>query len=95
MGKKRKIKAEPRLDEGLFCAAAGGFGFVERKNGETVFIPASKVRNAVTNETVCQMRVACNGLEFDVCINEKDLLGVPETGRRFKGNIWRQGRIGF
>ena len=28
MGKKRKIKAEPRLDEGLFCAAAGGFGFV-------------------------------------------------------------------
>ena len=52
MGKKRKIKPEPRLDEGIFCAAAGGFGFVERPGGETVFIPAPKVRNAVTGDRV-------------------------------------------
>ena len=28
-----------------------------------------------------------------VFVNEKDLLGEPEVGRRFRGNIWLQGEI--
>jgi hypothetical protein len=32
-------------------------------------------------------------MEFDLTINEKDLLGEPEVGRRFKGNVWMQGTV--
>ena len=53
----------------------------------------TKVRNTLTMENVYQMTVECNGIELVICINEKDLLGQPEAGRRFKGNIWLQGQI--
>ncbi len=55
----------------------------------------TKVRNTLTKEYVYQMTVECNGMIFDVCINEKDLLGDPEIGRRFKGNIWLQGSVEY
>lgn len=59
-------------------------------------ITASKrVVNNLTKEGVYIMRVNCNDLEFDVCINEADLLGEPAVGRRFKGNIWMQGAINY
>ena len=58
-------------------------------------LDTKKVINHFTDETVHIMRIGCNGLEFDVCINEEDLLGEPATGRRFKGNIWMQGVINF
>ena len=58
-------------------------------------VEARKVENFLTKETVHIMKVNCNDLEFDVCINEKDLLGEPAVGRRFKGNIWMQGYINF
>ena len=54
-----------------------------------------KVSNHVTGEKVYCLRVDCNGLQFDICMNEKDLLGIPEEGRRFKGTVWLQGRINF
>lgn len=54
-----------------------------------------KVTNNLTSENVNIMRINCNDLEFDVCINEVDLLGEPAVGRRFKGNIWMQGVINF
>ena len=41
------------------------------------------------------MHLERNDVEFDVCINAKDLLGLPEVGRRFKGNIWMQGTVEF
>lgn len=53
----------------------------------------NKVRNSLTNELVYILNVKCNNLIFDVCINEKDLLGEPAIGRRFKGNLWMQGSI--
>ena len=56
---------------------------------------ARKVTNNLTSENVNIMRINCNDLEFDVCINEVDLLGEPAVGRRFKGNIWMQGVINF
>ncbi|MCD8111108.1 MAG: DUF3881 family protein [Clostridiales bacterium] len=51
------------------------------------------VRNVVTDENVMIFKLLCNGLHFDVCINEKDLYGEPEIGRRFKGRIWMQGHV--
>ncbi len=55
----------------------------------------TRIRNTLTKEYLYQLTVECNGLVFDVCINQKDLLGEPEVGRRFKGNIWLQGRLRF
>lgn len=53
------------------------------------------VRNSQTDEGVYQLLISCNDLKIDICINEKDILGEPETGRRFKGVIWAQGFINF
>ena len=55
----------------------------------------ARVRNSVTKEYVYQINVECNDLNFDICINEADLTGSPEVGRRFKGTIWLQGKINF
>lgn len=50
-------------------------------------------KNILTGEEICQMTVESNDMQFDVCINRKDLLGEPQVGRRFKGVIWLQGQI--
>lgn len=55
----------------------------------------TKVCNPVTDEHVYQLRLECNDLNFDVCINEADLMGTPEIGRRFKGSVWMQGKVNF
>lgn len=55
----------------------------------------SKVRNSLTKEYVYQISIECNDLNFDICINAADLMGDPEVGRRFKGNIWLQGKLNF
>ena len=55
----------------------------------------AKVRNSVTKEYVYQMNIECNDMNFDICINEADLTGDPEVGRRFKGTVWLQGKINF
>ncbi|MCR5054268.1 MAG: DUF3881 family protein [Lachnospiraceae bacterium] len=49
--------------------------------------------NKMTMELVHVLEISCNHISFNVVINSKDLLGEPEVGRRFKGNIWMQGRI--
>lgn len=54
-----------------------------------------KMRNHVTTESVWILSLSCNDLQFDVCINEKDLLGEPEIGRRFRGRIWLMGHLNF
>lgn len=58
-------------------------------------IDCQKVKNRLTEEGVYQMTVNCNDLQFDICINEEDLYGEPQIGRRFKGAIWMQGYINF
>jgi len=49
--------------------------------------------NSITGEKIYAMEIECNDLHFRVTINEKDLLGEPAVGRRFKGNIWMQGTV--
>lgn len=53
------------------------------------------VKNQLTEEEVYIMRVNCNDLVFDLCINKEDVYGEPCAGRRFKGVIWMQGHINF
>lgn len=53
------------------------------------------LQNQLTQENVYSMEILCNDMVFDVCINQKDLLGEPEVGRRFKGNVWMQGSIRY
>lgn len=51
--------------------------------------------NKMTNDRICILTVDCNDLIYNVCINEKDLLGEPAIGRRFKGVIWMQGKVNY
>ena len=55
----------------------------------------SLLQNRFTEENVYSMEIMCNDILFSVCINQKDLLGEPEVGRRFKGNIWMQGSVKY
>lgn len=51
--------------------------------------------NVYTMEKLYVLKLECNNLIFDICINESDLLGEPKPGRRFRGNIWLQGNVSF
>lgn len=54
-----------------------------------------QVRNPYTLDKIHILSIRCCGIEFTVGINDKDLYGYPEPGRRFKGVIWLQGIISF
>ena len=51
--------------------------------------------NRITMERLCLLKICADDVFFDVCINERDLLGEPAVGRRFKGDIWMQGTVRF
>lgn len=51
--------------------------------------------NSLTNEKLWILNLNCNNLVFDICINQNDLLGEPQIGRRFKGRIWLQAHVNF
>lgn len=53
----------------------------------------SQTTNRITDQKIYSMTIDTNDLIYDICINEDDLLGVPEVGRRFKGKIWLQGMV--
>ena len=55
----------------------------------------SSFRNTYTGEEIFQITLSCNDMQFDVCINAKDMLGEPAIGRRFTGIIWLQGQLHF
>lgn len=58
-------------------------------------VEAEQVENRLTGEHIWKLKIDYNGIVIDVCINEKDLLGEPKAGRRFKGTIWLQGTIKY
>ena len=53
------------------------------------------IQNDITKAGIWIMKLDVNGLLFDVCVPSKNLMGEPAVGRRYKGNIWMQGRINF
>ncbi len=61
--------------------------------GEIIKMDVKK--NQVTEEEVYDFTVECSDLIFHVGIAKKDLVGTPEVGRRFKGQIWMQGTVNF
>ena len=56
-------------------------------------IELEEIRNSLTNEKIYSIKVECNDIIFNIAINEKDLLGEPAVGRRFKGSVWMQGTV--
>ena len=54
-----------------------------------------KVVNSITQEEIFILTICSNEITFDIAINKMDLLGEPQVGRRFKGNVWLQGYINF
>lgn len=56
-------------------------------------VNVEKAVNIFTKEEVWKLRLNYNGIYIDICIHQQDLLGEPEKGRRFKGNIWLQGKL--
>lgn len=51
--------------------------------------------NIISGEKIYQLTIVSNDMQFDICINAKDLTGEPAVGRRFKGIIWLQGQLHF
>lgn len=51
--------------------------------------------NQESGEEVYYMSIACNDLEFEICINKQDIFGEPAVGRRFKGIVWLQGLVDY
>ncbi len=53
------------------------------------------VKNKMTGEDIYNLKIDCNDVIFHVAINKIDLMGEPEVGRRFKGQIWMMGTAKF
>ena len=51
--------------------------------------------NEVTREKIMILTLDVNEMIFDVCIPKANILGEPAVGRRFRTNIWLQGKINF
>ncbi|MCR5432490.1 MAG: DUF3881 family protein [Lachnospiraceae bacterium] len=49
--------------------------------------------NSYTGEEVYILLIDMNTILVNVSINKKDLFGEPEIGRRFRGNVWLQGKV--
>ena len=49
--------------------------------------------NPVLDEKIYIMKLLCNDVVFDICVNEANLSGEPLRGRRFRGILWLQGRV--
>lgn len=60
-----------------------------------IILEIQETANELTEEELYIFTLDVNELIFDVCIPKHKLFGEPVVGRRFKGNIWLQGRINF
>lgn len=49
--------------------------------------------NGETGEEIIIMEIDANGIAMDICINGSELMGNPEVGMRFRGNVWLQGYL--
>ncbi len=58
-------------------------------------IDLKTIENELSGRKIYIMRLDVNELQFDVCVPVDSVMGEPEVGRRFKGNIWLQGRVNF
>ena len=52
-----------------------------------------KLTNADTGEDIWHLTILVDEIPMDVYIGAEDLMGEPEAGRRFRGNVWLQGEL--
>ncbi len=52
-----------------------------------------KTQNSLSGEEIWRMELSVCDMVMDVCINADRLIGEPEVGRRFRGQIWLQGEV--
>ena len=55
----------------------------------------SIIENEYSEEALYIMKLDVNDLKFDLCVPAEHVIGEPEIGRRFKADIWLQGRVNF
>lgn len=55
----------------------------------------NEVYNEYSKEQIFIMKLEVNNLVFDICVPKNSVVGEPAVGRRFKANMWLQGRINF
>lgn len=55
----------------------------------------NEVYNEYSGEKLYIMTLEVNDLTFDICVPMDSVMGEPAVGRRFKANMWLQGRINF
>lgn len=60
-----------------------------------IILEVKRYINPILQETVYRLKVKCNGVIFDIVVNEDDLAGEPAAGRRFRGIVWLQGIVEF
>ena len=58
-------------------------------------IEFDEVMNTLTGESVYRLQLLVNDVLIKVAVNKNDVYGEPAVGRRYKGNIWLQGKINF
>ena len=58
-------------------------------------LECEQLTNSFTNEKLYRFLIECNDIQINLIMNQSDLIGEPAVGRRFKGDIWLQGRIQF
>ena len=58
-------------------------------------LDVESTRNDVTGEELWRLTIECNDIPLEIGIHKNDLVGEPEIGRRFNGNIWLQGHVYF
>lgn len=51
--------------------------------------------NEQTMEKILILTLDVNEMVFDVCVPKEKVMGEPAVGRRFRADIWLQGRINF
>ena len=67
----------------------------DRYNVMGEIVELVETANELTGEKLYEMTINCNEVQFDICMNQQDLMGEPQVGRRFKGIIWLQGNLNF
>ena len=68
---------------------------IKRANRYFPIVESILQENGIPDDFKYLMSIESNNMQFDVCINRKDLLGDPQVGRRFKGTVWLQGKLQF
>ena len=53
------------------------------------------IENEYSGEQLYIMKMDVNDLKFDLCVPVDHVIGEPQIGRRFKADIWLQGRLNF